>query len=360
MALCNGIRAALALEGERAMPTSDAQKSMSMLVFRFTPCARQRLPFTANWCLEHPIGQKASALKTSNPPSLPCAILPQARACGTTPHPKDQRPKETSPFAVHTVHKPPSKKARASMTKSASSSVQLIDAEGDNRGETDTREALELAQSAGLDLVEISPNANPPVCKIMDYGRFKYQQQKKAAEAKKKQKTVEVKEIKMRPNIDTHDYDVKMRNARRFFNTGDKVKFTLRFRGREMAHQNLGMDVLMKVKEETEEYAKVEAHPKMEGRQMMMVLAPIPAMVGKIDVKGEHEPENDGPDDGEDERLEKPRFGGDFLSSHRKAVIGLLSCRSSRYGSRKRNLSPSLLVAVGWHPALPVAHLSAR
>jgi translation initiation factor IF-3 len=185
--------------------------------------------------------------------------------------------------------------------KIRSSSVQLIDADGDNRGETDTREALELAQSAGLDLVEISPNANPPVCKIMDYGRFKYQQQKKAAEAKKKQKTVEVKEIKMRPNIDVHDYDVKMRNARRFFNTGDKVKFTLRFRGREMAHQNLGMDVLKKVQTETEEYAKVEAYPKMEGRQMMMVLAPIPAMVGKIDVKGEHEPEvDDGPDDTED------------------------------------------------------------
>lgn len=178
--------------------------------------------------------------------------------------------------------------------------VQLIDENGDNRGETDTRDALRIAQDAGLDLVEISPNAQPPVCKIMDYGRFKYQQQKKAAEAKKKQKTVEVKEVKMRPNIDTHDYDVKMRNARRFFNSGDKVKFTLRFRGREMAHQNLGMDVLMKVKAETEEYAKVEAHPKMEGRQMMMVLAPIPGMVGKIDVKGEHEPENDGPDDAEE------------------------------------------------------------
>jgi translation initiation factor IF-3 len=152
--------------------------------------------------------------------------------------------------------------------------VRLIDETGENVGVVDTEVALERAIENGLDLVEISPNANPPVCKIMDYGRFKYQQQKKAAEARKKQKTVEVKEIKMRPNIDVHDYDVKMRNARRFFNTGDKVKFTLRFRGREMAHQNLGMDVLMKVKEETEEYAKVEAHPKMEGRQMMMVLAP--------------------------------------------------------------------------------------
>ena len=175
--------------------------------------------------------------------------------------------------------------------------VQLIDAEGRNRGQVDTREALEMAIAAGLDLVEISPTAQPPVCKIMDYGRFKYQQQKKAAEARKKQKTVEVKEIKMRPNIDTHDYDVKMRNARRFFNTGDKVKFTLRFRGREMAHQELGMKVLMQVKDDTEDFAKVEAHPKMEGRQMMMVLAPIPSMVGKIAVKGEVEVENDGPDD---------------------------------------------------------------
>ena len=179
--------------------------------------------------------------------------------------------------------------------------MQLIDAEGENRGEVDTEQALAIAQDSGLDLVEISPNATPPVCKIMDYGRFKYQQQKKASEARKKQKTVDVKEIKMRPNIDTHDYDVKMRNMRRFFNTGDKVKVTLRFRGREMAHQNLGMDVLMRVKDETEDFAKVEAHPKMEGRQMVMVLAPLPAMVGKIDVKGEPEVEaDDGPDGDED------------------------------------------------------------
>ena len=134
----------------------------------------------------------------------------------------------------------------------------------------------------------------------MDYGRFKYQQQKKAADARKKQKTVEVKEIKMRPNIDTHDYDVKLRNARRFFNSGDKVKVTMRFRGREMAHQNLGMDVLMKVKSDTEAYAKVESHPRIEGRQMTMVLGPLAHMVGKIDVKGEVEVENDGPDDAED------------------------------------------------------------
>ncbi len=134
---------------------------------------------------------------------------------------------------------------------------------------------MDIALDAGLDLVEIQPNANPPVCKILDYGRYKYQAQKKAAEARKKQKTVEIKEIKMRPNIDTHDYEVKMKNMQRFFNDGDKVKVTLRFRGREMAHQDLGMKLLNKVREETTEVAKVESAPKLEGRQMVMVLAPI-------------------------------------------------------------------------------------
>ena len=152
--------------------------------------------------------------------------------------------------------------------------VQLIDHEGTNRGVTPIHDAIALAREAGLDLVEISPNNTPPVCKILDYGKFKFQAQKKAAEARKKQKTVEVKEIKMRPNIDTHDYDVKMRAMNRFFDEGDKVKVTLRFRGREMAHQELGMKLLQKVKEETVEIAKVEAEPKLEGRQMMMVLAP--------------------------------------------------------------------------------------
>lgn len=131
-----------------------------------------------------------------------------------------------------------------------------------------------MAEEAGLDLVEIVPNAEPPVCKIVDLGKLKYQNQKKAAEARKKQKTVEIKEIKMRPNIDTHDYEVKMKAALRFFDDGDKVKFTLRFRGREMAHQELGMKLLQRVKEETTEIAKVEAEPRLEGRQMMMVLAP--------------------------------------------------------------------------------------
>ncbi len=131
-----------------------------------------------------------------------------------------------------------------------------------------------MAAEAGLDLVEISPNAKPPVCKIMDYGRYKYQAQKKAAEARKKQKVVDVKEVKMRPNIDTHDYEVKMRNANRFIEDGDKVKFTLRFRGREMAHQSLGMELLQKVKAEMIDRTKVELEPRLEGRQMIMILAP--------------------------------------------------------------------------------------
>jgi len=152
--------------------------------------------------------------------------------------------------------------------------VQLVDAEGTNRGIVATDEAIQLAEDAGLDLVEVAPNSDPPVCKILDYGRFKFQAQKKAAEARKKQKTFEVKEIKMRPNIDTHDYDVKMKAIRKFFEGGDKVKVTLRFRGREMAHQNLGMELLKKVRDDTREIAKVEAEPKLEGRQMVMVLAP--------------------------------------------------------------------------------------
>ena len=152
--------------------------------------------------------------------------------------------------------------------------VMVIDEEGEKLGVMDTSAALEKAMDAGLDLVEVAPTSKPPVCKIMDYGKFKYQEQKKANEARKKQKTFEVKEIKMRPNIDVHDYEVKMRNMRRFFDDGDKVKVTLRFRGREMAHQQLGMQLLQRVKGETEELAKVELEPRLEGRQMIMVLAP--------------------------------------------------------------------------------------
>ena len=131
-----------------------------------------------------------------------------------------------------------------------------------------------MAQEAGLDLVEIAPNSVPPVCKILDFGKFRFLEQKKAAEARKKQKVVEIKEIKLRPGIDDHDYEVKMRSVRRFFDEGDKVKVTLRFRGREMAHQDIGFKLLLRVKSETAAIAKVEAEPLMEGRQMVMVLAP--------------------------------------------------------------------------------------
>jgi len=136
------------------------------------------------------------------------------------------------------------------------------------------REAQAMADEAGYDLVEVSPNADPPVCKIADYGKYKYEAQKKANEARKKQKIIEVKEIKMRPGIDDHDYDVKMRAMKKFLDTGDKVKVTLRFRGREMVHQDLGMNVLKRVREELDPVSKVEQLPKMEGRQMTMVLAP--------------------------------------------------------------------------------------
>jgi translation initiation factor IF-3 len=152
--------------------------------------------------------------------------------------------------------------------------VQLIDQHGGNKGVVDTRTAIELATEAGLDLVEISPNTTPPVCKILDYGKYKYQAQKKAAEARKKQKVVEVKEIKLRPMIDDHDYLVKMRAMRRFFEDGDKVKVTLRFRGREMAHQELGTKLLDRVRDDLATLAKVEMEPRFEGRQMVMVLAP--------------------------------------------------------------------------------------
>lgn len=155
-----------------------------------------------------------------------------------------------------------------------SNDVQLIDSEGQNRGVTAIADAQKIADDAGLDLVEIVPTANPPVCKILDYGKFRFLEQKKQAEARKKQKIVEVKEIKLRPGIDDHDYDVKMKAVRRFFDEGDKVKVTLRFRGREMAHQEIGYRLLERVKHETTAIAKVEAEPSMEGRQMVMVLAP--------------------------------------------------------------------------------------
>lgn len=135
---------------------------------------------------------------------------------------------------------------------------------------------MDLASDAGLDLVEISPNATPPVCKIMDYGKFKYEQQKRESEARKKQKTIEIKEVKFRPGTDVHDYNVKMKNVVKFLEKGDKVKVTLRFRGREMAHQDLGRELLQRVAEDVKEIGKIENMPKMEGRQMIMMIGPLP------------------------------------------------------------------------------------
>ena len=156
----------------------------------------------------------------------------------------------------------------------SSPDVQLIDGEGTNRGVVRTREAIAEAQEQGLDLVIISPNSTPPVAKMLDLGRFKYAAQKKAAEARKKQKVIEVKEIQMRPNIDTHDYETKMKAAHRFLDEGDRVKVTMRFRGREMAHQDLGLKVLDRIRTELAETTKVESMPRLENRQMIMVLAP--------------------------------------------------------------------------------------
>jgi translation initiation factor IF-3 len=152
--------------------------------------------------------------------------------------------------------------------------IFLIGDDGHKFGALGIDEARAVAEERGFDLVEVSPEAEPPVVKLMDYGKFKYEQQKKQAEARKKQKVIELKEVKMRPTIDDHDYDVKMRSIRRFFDEGDKVKVTLRFRGRELSHQELGWQVLQRVKVDTEPIAKVESEPRMEGRQMVMVLAP--------------------------------------------------------------------------------------
>ncbi|WP_439655612.1 translation initiation factor IF-3 [Sulfitobacter aquimarinus] len=150
-------------------------------------------------------------------------------------------------------------------------------AEGENVGLVTPARAMDMAEEAGLDLVEISPNANPPVCKIMDFGKFKYETQKREAEARRKQKIIEIKEVKFRPNTDSGDYDIKMRNVYKFLANGDKVKITLRFRGREMAHQNLGRELLERVAADVTDHGKVENFPKMEGRQMVMLIGPLPS-----------------------------------------------------------------------------------
>ena len=153
-------------------------------------------------------------------------------------------------------------------------SVRVISEKGEMVGVLETREAIKMAFDQGLDLVQVSPNASPPVCKIIDYGKYKYQLQKKQAEAKKKQKTFEVKEVKIRPGIEDHDYEVKLKSIQRFLNEGDKVKITLRFKGREMAYHQRGMDVLKKLESEIESLAKIEQVPTLEGKQMIMVVAP--------------------------------------------------------------------------------------
>jgi translation initiation factor IF-3 len=153
--------------------------------------------------------------------------------------------------------------------------IRLIDPEGNMIGVVPVKQGLAMAEQYGLDLVEISPTAEPPVCKVLDYGKYKYETQKKASEARKKQKVVALKEIKMRPNIDPHDYGIKMKNVRKFIADGDKVKFTLRFRGREMSHQELGMKLLQQVKADMEGEIRVESEPRLEGRQMVMVIAPV-------------------------------------------------------------------------------------
>ena len=152
--------------------------------------------------------------------------------------------------------------------------VRLIDSAGEQKGVVPVRDAIQMAFSAGLDLVEIAPQAEPPVCKILDFGKYKYEAQKRRNEARKKQKVIEVKEIKMRPGIDEHDYQVKVRNMRRFLDEGDKVKVTIRFRGREMVHQDLGLKVLDRVRDELEDLSKVEQFARLEGKQMVMVIAP--------------------------------------------------------------------------------------
>jgi translation initiation factor IF-3 len=152
--------------------------------------------------------------------------------------------------------------------------IRVIDSKGNMLGILSLKEGIEKAEELGLDLVEVSPNAKPPVCKIIEYGKFKYAAQKKAAEARKKQKTVEVKEIKFRPNIDTNDYEIKMRSVRKFINAGDKVKITMRFRGREMTHQDIGVRVLRRIREDLDTSVKIEQFPKLEGRQMVQVFAP--------------------------------------------------------------------------------------
>ena len=183
--------------------------------------------------------------------------------------------KDSKPIARRPHNAPPSRDTGPRINERIrDAEIRLIGADGENVGVTTPEHGMRLAEEAGLDLVEISPNASPPVCKVMDFGKFKYEQQKREAEARKKQKIIEIKEIKFRPNTDTHDYDVKMRSVVKFLEGGDKVKVTMRFRGREMAHQNLGLELLNRVAADVDEIGKVENMPRLEGRQMVMMIGP--------------------------------------------------------------------------------------
>ncbi len=195
--------------------------------------------------------------------------------CLTRQHPTRQQPERSAAIARRPHNAPPQRETGPRVNdRIRAPEIRLIGAEGENVGVVTPARAMAMAQDVGLDLVEISPNADPPVCKIMDFGKFKYEQQKRDSDARKKQKTIEIKEIKFRPGTDTHDYDVKMRNVLKFLGEGDKVKITLRFRGREMAHQQLGMELLHRVAADVAEVGKVENMPKLEGRQMVMIIGP--------------------------------------------------------------------------------------
>jgi translation initiation factor IF-3 len=197
--------------------------------------------------------------------------------CGFTVSPCTTNNQRKSPIARRPHNAPPQRDTGPRVNdRIRATEIRLIGADGENAGVVTPERAMQMADEAGLDLVEISPNAAPPVCKIMDFGKFKYETQKREAEARKKQKIIEIKEVKFRPNTDINDYDVKMRNVYKFLENGDKVKVTLRFRGREMAHQNLGRELLERVAADTKDQGKVENFPKMEGRQMVMLIGPLP------------------------------------------------------------------------------------
>ncbi|WP_445942003.1 translation initiation factor IF-3 [Pseudotabrizicola sp. L79] len=214
----------------------------------------------------------------SKPPNwtqIPCRIAIECRAAPVYLAPARLSDRRTITIARRPHNAPPQRDTGPRINdRIRATEIRLIGADGENVGVVTPARAMAMAEEAGLDLVEISPNAEPPVCKIMDFGKFKYETQKREAEARKKQKIIEIKEIKFRPGTDTHDYEVKMRSVMKFLEEGDKVKVTLRFRGREMAHQDLGLELLHRVAADVGDAGKVESMPKLEGRQMVMMIAP--------------------------------------------------------------------------------------